>query len=564
MRLRPAEIDFKSVKLTPEEGYVLSRLDGPVEADQIAAITGLPGERVDEIVDRMVKAGILIPEGNQSPSMIPSVPPDGGSSVPADGGLGDVMVPSAAGLPEIGPGGLPPGATSLDDWAAGLPPGVALLDDAEPPPSSELPPGVTPLDDPESSNLPAGVASIAPLETSQNGTSLEPGALSALVPSFQPLEPESTLPPGVAEFPSEPPGVATADVGTARERAVTTPEVPHARAVASSRAPADLPSAAGLPAGLLPSLEGERVLPPGVPDIFGFGDGDPKVEAAPLAGAAASVARASSSRPPRSQPEASSRPPRSQPVASSRPPQSVRPGAGSGPAEGDARKRYAERFRAMSSAEKIEIAPRAVEPDLSALCFDPEPQIIAAVLGNPQAGLSHARLMALHHRNGVGIEMITRRGELFRDQQVQHNLLRNPQIPEAVLQRMIGGKRLLDLYRDCVDRDFPENVRGKLRGALKKRFGTGNPDEKAELVMRTEGRVLHLLGGCTFDGKTTQILCGRTFASAVLIQNLAKFTATPPALLAKVVQQPFVSRQPGLKNLLLRHPNMPGDVKRRG
>ncbi len=172
-------------------------------------------------------------------------------------------------------------------------------------------------------------------------------------------------------------------------------------------------------------------------------------------------------------------------------------------------------------------------------------------------------LMALHHRNGVGIEMITRRGELFRDKQVQHNLLRNPQIPESVLQRTASGKRLQDLYRDCIDRDFPENVRSKLRGVLRQRFATGSPDEKADLVIRTEGRVLHLLSGCNFDGKTTQILCGRTFASAVLIQNLAKFTATPPALLAKIVQQPFVSRQPGLKNLLLRHPNMPGDVKRR-
>jgi hypothetical protein len=217
----------------------------------------------------------------------------------------------------------------------------------------------------------------------------------------------------------------------------------------------------------------------------------------------------------------------------------------------------------MPSAEKVEIAKTATEPDLSALCFDPEPQVIAAILGNPRAGLNHARLMALYHRTGVGIEMITRRGELFRDKQVQHNLLRNPQIPESVLQRTTGARRLAELYRDCIDRDFPENVRSKLQGALRKRFGTSGPDEKAELVMRTEGRVLHLLSGCTFDGKTTQILCGRTFASAVLIQNLAKFTATPPALLARIVQQPFVSRQPGLRNLLLRHPNMPGDVKRR-
>jgi hypothetical protein len=69
--------------------------------------------------------------------------------------------------------------------------------------------------------------------------------------------------------------------------------------------------------------------------------------------------------------------------------------------------------------------------------------------------------------------------------------------------------------------------------------------------------------GCTFDAKTTQILCGRPYNSAIFIQNLAKFAATPPALLAHLMKQPFVRKSAPLKKLLLQHPNLPGDVKRR-
>ncbi len=579
MRLRPAEIDLKSAKLTPEEGYVLSRLDGPIEASQIAAVTGLPAGKVDEIVRRLVAAGVLIPEGEQTPSMIPSVPPGAQSSIPADGGLGDVMIPSAAALPEIGPGGLPPGASSLDDWAAGLPPGVAPL--AEPLSDSELPPGVTSLS-PEGhgSDLPEGVTSLAPGDLPEGVTSLAPDDLPEGVTSLAPDD----LPDGVASLDpagapvSLEPGVLRDAVtrlepisfGAPSARLPTgaadfvAPSRPHssspsgrwssAPASASGRSrpapqPSEVPSARALPEGVLPSLEGRRVLPAGVPDIFAWGDDDPKADAAPPPGAAAV---------PPSSPDSAS-PPKSEPPTSS----SLRALDAAAPSEGDARKLYAAHYRALDSSEKVRVAKTATEPDLSALCFDGEPVVIGALLGNPHVGLGHARLMALHHHTGVGLEMIVRRGDLFRDNQVQRNLLRNPQVPEPVLQRCAHGKRLQELYLACIDRDFPENVRAKLRAELRRRFTTGNPEEKAEVVMRSEGRVLHLLSGCNFDGKTTQILCGRTFSSAVLIQNLAKFPAAPPALLAKVVQQPFVSRQPGLKNLLLRHPNMPGDIKRR-
>jgi hypothetical protein len=71
-----------------------------------------------------------------------------------------------------------------------------------------------------------------------------------------------------------------------------------------------------------------------------------------------------------------------------------------------------------------------------------------------------------------------------------------------------------------------------------------------------------MMTGCTFDAKMTGILCGRPYNSVLFIQNLAKFSATPPALLAHLMKQPFVRKNIPLKRLLLQHPNMPGDVKR--
>ena len=80
--------------------------------------------------------------------------------------------------------------------------------------------------------------------------------------------------------------------------------------------------------------------------------------------------------------------------------------------------------------------------------------------------------------------------------------------------------------------------------------------------MNTEARVLQLLSGCTFDARTTQILCGRQVYSAMFIQNVARFGASPPLLLAHLAKLPFVRRNVALKKVLMQHPNMPGDVKR--
>ena len=66
------------------------------------------------------------------------------------------------------------------------------------------------------------------------------------------------------------------------------------------------------------------------------------------------------------------------------------------------------------------------------------------------------------------------------------------------------------------------------------------------------------------DGRTMTVLCSRSYTSLVFVRNLIKFGACPGPLLAYLTKQPLVRRNPQLRNLLLQHPNLPAEAKRRG
>lgn len=230
--------------------------------------------------------------------------------------------------------------------------------------------------------------------------------------------------------------------------------------------------------------------------------------------------------------------------------------------EQDYRKLYESRFHVLTVDVRVGLAKTAHGVDLLALCLDADSRVVASILDNATCGLQHVRLIALHHRTSTGLEMVTRRNDFLRDMLVERRLLRNPMAGDTVLGRIFASKRVFQTYKIAIDRDVPELTRAKGRGFMRQKFGQAPPEERADLVIRTEGRCLILMTGCTFDAKTTGILCGRPYNSVLFIQNLAKFSATPPALLAHLVKQPFVRKIAPLKKLLLQHPNMPGDMKR--
>lgn len=231
-------------------------------------------------------------------------------------------------------------------------------------------------------------------------------------------------------------------------------------------------------------------------------------------------------------------------------------------AERNYRQIYETRWHQLPVDQRVAGARTSNGTDLLALCFDADPRVIAAVLENATCGLDHVRLIAFHHRTGTGLEIVARRQDWLRDLLVERRLLRNPMIGEIVLGRVMGPKRLFPTYKIAIDRDIPELTRIKCRGFIRQKWQTAPSEERADLLLRTEARCLVLMTGCTFDAKTTAILCGRPINSVMFVQSIAKFGSSPPALLAHLFKQPFVRKSPPLKKMLLAHPNMPGDVKR--
>ncbi len=229
-------------------------------------------------------------------------------------------------------------------------------------------------------------------------------------------------------------------------------------------------------------------------------------------------------------------------------------------AERDYRKVYEAVFRAMPPDERAARAATAAGATLMALCLDPDPRVIYAVVHNALTGLDHFRFIALWHRTPQGLEHIPR--ESARDRQVERRLLRNPQLSEQMLGRLLGPKRLLEVYKLAIDREVPERTRQKTRGVLLQRWATAQPEERIELLLTTEGRCLVLLVGATIDARSVQILCGRTSFTTMFVTSVVRFSAAPPALLAHFAKLPLVRRNPALRKLLLAHKNLPGETKR--
>ncbi len=90
---------------------------------------------------------------------------------------------------------------------------------------------------------------------------------------------------------------------------------------------------------------------------------------------------------------------------------------------------------------------------------------------------------------------------------------------------------------------------------LRASFTQRGAEERVELILTPEGRSLVFLAGLTIDGHTTALLCRRTYVSTLLIQNIARWSAAPPALITHLRKQDVVRRNPQLRAMLERHPN---------
>jgi hypothetical protein len=223
---------------------------------------------------------------------------------------------------------------------------------------------------------------------------------------------------------------------------------------------------------------------------------------------------------------------------------------------------YENFLRQFAPGERAAQARAAEEPDLSAFCFDPLPAVIHALVENPRFGLPQARLVAAHHGTPSGLEALVARAAFAADAGVRRALLRNPQLSGALMRRLYGGRRLLEQQKLVDSHDLPEQTRRFARELLRARFATAEAEERVEVILKTEGRCLGSLAGLPVDGKTAALLCGRTYTSPLLVQNISRWAACPPALIAHLLKQELVRRSAALKQLLRRHPNAPSEPHR--
>ena len=205
--------------------------------------------------------------------------------------------------------------------------------------------------------------------------------------------------------------------------------------------------------------------------------------------------------------------------------------------------------------QRAALARVAEEPDLSACCFDPMPQVIAALLENPRLGGTQARLVATHHRTTAGLEALAGHAAFARDDGVRRALLANPVLPQSLYRRLWASQRLLTQFQVTINRECPEQTRAMARDLLRASFIQRTGEERVELILATEGRCLLALAGVTIDGQTTALLCRRSYTSTLLIQNIGHWSAAPPQLIAHLRRQDAVRRNPVLRQLLERHPN---------
>ena len=226
------------------------------------------------------------------------------------------------------------------------------------------------------------------------------------------------------------------------------------------------------------------------------------------------------------------------------------------------RKLFESELRKLERDVRVRLAGRASDPVLSALCFDPDPAVINGVLSNHSLGSQQARLIAEHHHTAAGLEALSRKSQLMRDQTVFRFLLRNLQTPDSVFRRMFSPLPLVQIFKSTLGRECTQRAKRIAREVLRQKFQRGEGEAKAALIFKTEGRCLNQLLGIPIDQKTTMLLCRRTYNSVILIQNLARFPATPPKLITHLLKQPAVRRQQHLKRLLKRHPNCPASAKR--
>ncbi len=497
-------VDVTKLQLSMEAGFLLSRIDGATTLSELFTLTGMRQAQLLTAMKILIEQGAISLEG--LPPEIAAIAQRKSSSAPAS-------APAAT-----------PAASATSATSARPPSGSAakLVIVTAPPPSTS-----------EAAAEPTAAATATP-------AAAEP--VSTKPPSTEPhLSVEEVVSKAVGSRSTPIASVAPITTGLATEPVLAAIE-PSSPSASIGLGIAEPTPAAEIPPTDPPST-GESVtsdipLESAVEASGGGAEAEAEAEAGVEAGAPEDLAT------------------QDEPTEGAEAAESEDPTL-----KGDYRKIYEGQLHALSLNERTAMAHSAEGDVLFALCLDARPEVIHAVFENSHASVSHARLVAMHHHTASGLEVILGRAAFARDGQVKRMLLRNPQLSEAMLVRLLTGARLQELFKVVQSREITDQVRRGARNLFRQRFSSAPPEEKVELIFTTEGRMLTLLIGVPLDAKTASMLCERNYTSLLLVQNLGKWAPTPPQVLRHLLNQNIVMRNVPVKNLLKRHPNTPSDMR---
>lgn len=220
-----------------------------------------------------------------------------------------------------------------------------------------------------------------------------------------------------------------------------------------------------------------------------------------------------------------------------------------------ARARYEASFRGLNPSGRATKAQNATGSDLYALCYDPHPQVVLALLANPAFDTNHARVVAHAHQNASGLELLARDPRMLADVGVQRAYLGNPRLTAALLERVLAAASLTDLHQHATDVGLRAELQTTIGDALRNRFATAAAEEIADLVYWSDGEALAWGGGAPLSAGTVTRLSQRPITSEGLVRRLATYPGTPRSLLVVLDSQPYVLDRRDLRELIRRHPN---------
>ncbi len=220
--IKPRAVDVRELRLAPDEGYILSRIDGPLSLRELSAISGLAEEHVADIVSRLVAHGVIEgppglappapkPESTAEPRTLPlAIAPKPSPDQPSP-----VMEPKT--LPRADAPKPPPDLPSPAPDQKTLP----RADAPKPPPDLPSPAPDAPPSSPRvlprarpSTRVP-GMPPPGARGAAARAAAGAPRASSASAPFFtSPLPPVASSSPAVAAAPDPAPGAALAASGS--------------------------------------------------------------------------------------------------------------------------------------------------------------------------------------------------------------------------------------------------------------------------------------------------------------------------------------------------------------